>query len=241
MQILKLFLLLSVAAACHNSPGVKQAKAVQGVGQNQFHPILSEGTYSVEFYTNKEITTEQKLVLRKTVKLIERNKKAQEFYSLIAEGNNPTYNPASGISRNDYNLLTALFSAHDTVKQTGRLQISREGNLIKFRGEGKLSLLDSVFVDISRKSASFKHNTLSLDTASLDLSQEDVPAGEQIESYEFYKGPGGILGLTGMNGSYELLIGKLIPGGKIYLTFFAKETNLIEHPVPEYITLYIKM
>jgi hypothetical protein len=241
MQILKLFLLLSVASACQNSPGVKKSKSVQAVGQNPFHPFLTEGTYTVEFYSNKEITAEQKQVLRKTAKLVETNKQAQEYYRRIAEGEKPAYYTASGISRNDYNLLTALFSAHDTIKQTGRLQISREGNLIKFRGEGKLSLLDSVFLDISRKSASFKHNTLSLDTAALDLSQEDIPTGEQIESYVFYKGPDGILRLTGMNGSYELLIGKLIPGGKIYLSFFAKETDIAEHPVPEYVTLYIKL
>jgi hypothetical protein len=60
-----------------------------------------------------------------------------------------------------------------------------------------------------------------------------------LETYEFYSGPDGLLGLTGLDGVYELLIGKLMPSGRTYLSFFARQPDFIEHPIPAYITVIL--
>jgi hypothetical protein len=89
------------------------------------------------------------------------------------------------------------------------------------------------------KSVSFKQYSMSLDKDSIDLSGEDIPKGDTIEFYEFYKGPDEILGLTGLDGVYELLICKLKPSNKTYLSFFARQPDNIEHPIPGFITVII--
>ena len=80
---------------------------------------------------------------------------------------------------------------------------------------------------------------MSLVKDSIDLSSDDIPKGDKIEIYEFYRGPDGILGLTGLDGAYELLIGRLKPSDRTYLWFFARQPDIIEHPIPEFITVII--
>ena len=100
-------------------------------------------------------------------------------------------------------------------------------------------MLDSVIVNINNKSASFKQYNMGLVKDSIDLSSDDIPKGDTIEIYEFYRGPDGILGLTGLDGTYELLIGRLKPSDRTYLWFFARQPDMIEHPIPEFITVII--
>src|SRR5688572_16705042 len=102
----------------------------------------------------------------------------------------------------------------------------RDGNHFKFQGEGRLSILDSVIININNKTASFKKYNMSLVKDSIDLSSDDIPEGDTIEIYQSYRGPDGILGLTGLDGAYELLIGKLKPSGRTYLSFFARQPDI---------------
>ncbi len=206
---------------------------------NEFHPFLKEGSYKVEYYPNKQVTAGQKQLLQKLSKLIETNSRTQKYFRQIQEGESPTYNSNIGISKQEYNQLIELFSNRKPEKLNGTLKIIRDGNHFKFQGQGKLSLLDSVTISINNKSVSFKQYSMSLNKDSIDLSGEDIPKGDTIEFYEYYKGPDGILGLTGLDGIYELLICKLKPSNRTYLSFFARQPDNIEHPIPEFITVII--
>jgi len=144
-----------------------------------------------------------------------------------------------GITRQEFSRLIDLFSYKAPRKFNGTLTVSKAENRLIFKGDGRLSILDSVTVTINSISASFKQYNLSRSKDSIDLSNEDIPKGDTLETFEFYNGPDGILGLTGLDGVYELLIGKLKPSGRTYLSFFARHPDNLEHPIPEYITVIL--
>lgn len=206
---------------------------------NEFHPFLREGSYKVEYYISKEVTARHKQLLKKLSKLIETNKQTQKYFRLIEEGGKPAYSSNIGISKEEFNQLIELFSYKEPEKLNGTLNIIRDGNSFKFEGQGRLSLLDSLTINMNSKSVSFKQYSMGLLKDSIDLSGEDIPKGDTIEFYEYYKGPDGILGLTGLDGTYELLVAKLKPSNKTYLSFFARQPDNIEYPIPDLINVII--
>lgn len=230
---------MTIATSCQNSSGVSIPATRDLEASSEFHPYLNEGIYKVEYYPSIEVTAGDKQLLQKLSKLIETNSRTQKYFRQIEEGGKPAYNSNIGISRQEYNRLIDLFSYKATGKFNGTLTVSKVGNRLVFKGDGRLSLLDSVTVTITSISASFKQYNMSRSKDSVDLSNEDIPMGDTLEAFEFYSGPDGILGLTGLEGVYELLIGKLKPSGKTYLSFFAKQPDNSEHPIPEYITVVL--
>ncbi len=240
MHLLIFSLLLAVITSCNNNSSGVGLRMPEHPGFNsEFHPLLKEGTNEVEYFSSKEVTVRHKQLIKKLSKLIETNSRTQKYFRQFEEGEKPEYNSSIGISRHEYNQLNELFSNKEPKKDNGSLTIIREGNYFKFQGEGRLSLLDSIIVNINNKSASFKQYNMSLVKDSIDLSNYDIPKGDIIEIYEIYRGPDGLLGLTGLDGTYELLIGKLKPSSRTYLFFFARQPDLIEHPIPEFITVII--
>jgi hypothetical protein len=238
MRLFIFLLPLTIITSCNNNSGGVRVRIPQNPGiTNEFHPFLKEGMNEVEYFASKEVIARHKQLIKKLSKLIETNSRTQKYFRQIEEGGKPVYNSNIGISRQEYDELNELFSYKEPKKENGRLTIMRDGNHFKFQGEGRLSLLDSVIVNINNKTASFKQYNMSLVKDSIDLSSDDIPKGDTIEKYEFYRGPYGILGLSGLDGSYELLIGKLKPSGRTYLSFFAKQPDIIEHPIPELITV----
>jgi hypothetical protein len=206
---------------------------------NQTHPLLREGSYKVEYYTNKEVTAGQKQLLKKLSKLIETNKQTQKYFRQIEKGEKPAYSSNIGISKQEFNQLIELFSHKESGKLNGTLKIIRDGSRFKFEGQGRLSLLDSLTISMDSKSVSFKQYSMGLIKDSIDLSGEDIPEGDKIQLYEYYEGPDGILGLTGLDGRYELLLAKLKPSNKTYLSIFARQPDYIEHPIPDLINVII--
>jgi len=240
MHPLIFLLLLTIITSCNNNSGGLRLPMPQNPDvSNEFHPLLKEGMKEVEYFASKEVSAKHKKLIKKLSKLIETNSRTQKYFHQIEEGGKPEYNSNIGIGKQEYDQLNELFSSNEPKKENGRLTIMRDGNHFKFHGEGKLSLLDSVIVNINNKTASFKKYNMSLVKDSIDLSSDDIPKGDKIEIYEFYRGPDGILGLTGLDGAYELLIGRLKPSDRTYLWFFARQPDIIEHPIPEFITVII--
>lgn len=231
--------LIFLVTGCNSNSGLKNDKAKNLVLNNQFHPILVEGVYNATYHCNKEITLAQSRILKKVDSIFKVKNYDQGFLQQIENGEKPMYNTKFGISKIEYLSLLDIFSLEKQQNQTGKLVIKRDGDYIKFQGEGHLAILDSVFLNLKNKSVTYKNINLFQNIDSLDFSNEDIPKGDFLKSYEFYSGPDGILGLTGLNGSFELLIGKLEPSGNIYISFFAKETDNLLKPIPEYITAYI--
>ena len=206
---------------------------------NDFSLFLREGSYKVEYYTSTEVTARQNQILKKLSKLLETNEQTQKYFREIEEGGKPAYSSKIGISEQEFNQIVEFFSYKEPEKLNGILKIIRDGNSFRFEGQGRLSLLDSLTINMDSKFVSFKQYSMSLVEDSIDLSDEDIPDGDTIVFYEYYKGPDGILGLTGVEGIYELLIAKLKPGNKTYLSFFAKHPDTIEHPIPDLINVII--
>lgn len=239
MRLFAFFQILIIITSCNHSGGVRTPIAQNLYANNEIHPFLKEGSYKVDYYPSKEVTTRHKQLLKRLSKLIETNIETQKYFRQIEEGGKLVYDSTIGISKQEYNQLIELFSYKEPVKLIGILNITRDGNRFKFQGQGRLSLLDSVTISITNNSATFKQYRMSLVKDSIDLSGEDIPKGDTIESYKFYKGPDGILGLMGTDAVYELLICKLKPSNRTYISFFAKLPDKIEHPIPDFITVII--
>ena len=240
MRLFTFILLLTTITSCNNNSGGVRVRIPQNpYTNNELYPFLKEGMSEVEFFASTEVTARHKQLIKKLSKLIETNSRTQKYFLQIEEGGKPIYNSNLGISRQEYNQLNELFVYNKPKKEKGSLTIKRNGNHLMFQGEGRLSLFDSVLVNINNKTATFKQYNMSLVKDSIDLSSNDIPEGDTIDIYEFYRGPDGILGLSGLDGRYELLIGKLKPSGKTYLSFFARQPDIIEYPIPESITVII--
>jgi hypothetical protein len=230
---------MAILTSCNNSGSIKMPKADGIEPANEFHAFLKEGVYKAEYYSSNEVTPEQKLLLQKLSKLIETNKKTQDFFSKLGRNEKPVYSSAIGISRKEYNDLIDLFSYKVPEKRNGTLTIIRAGSEFNFKGVGGLSIFDSVTVKLNGETATFKQYNMSRIKDSIDLSKEEIPKGDTLADFELFGGPDGILGATGLDGEYELLIGKLKPGGRIYLSFFARQPDIINHPVSDYITVIL--
>lgn len=237
MRLITFILLLFIITSCNNSGGVRLSKLQNPDFNKETYAFLREGSYKVEYYASKELTAVQKQLLKKLSKLIETNKKTQEYFSQIEKGEKPAYSSNIGVSKQEFNQLIELFSQKKSDKLNGTLKIIRDGDSFKFEGQGRLSLLDSFTIRTNIKLVSFGQYDMSLIIDSVDLTEEDIPAGDTIESYEYYKGPDGLLGLTGLNGRYELLLAKLKPSNKTYLSIFARQPDNVEHPIPDLINI----
>ena len=73
----------------------------------------------------------------------------------------------------------------------------------------------------------------------IDVTNDDIPRSDTLKDFTIYQGPVGVIGLDKRFGEYELIIGKLRPSGKTYISLFVIEPNSIDHPIPEYITVII--
>jgi hypothetical protein len=237
MHIFALLLFLAVVTSCQNSGGRKLPNTRESELNSEFHPFLREGEFNVEYYSGKIATPEQRKIFRKLSSHIKVNAKAQKFIEHISDGEKLGYTSDLGISKKEYTSLVDLFSYKDPEKSSGTLTVIRDGNNFSFKGIGGLSLLDSVSVKLNSKTAFFKQYSMDRAKDSTEVEPDEIPDGDKLDDFELYIGPEGILGLTGLDGEYELLIGRLKPSGRIYLHFFAKQPDNIEHPIPEHITI----
>lgn len=240
MRQISFLLLFVIVFSCNSPTREKKPFLKNTVNKTGLYPILTEGDYTVDYLTNKEITSVQQALLHKVAELIRSGKSAAAYQQLFQDGSLPAYEPAMGISRKEYDQLIALFSDSEPLKMKGTLKIRRQGDRFSFEGQGRLSLLDSLVVNLDKQSAIFRHYNLGLVKDSIDLSGEDIPLGNSIEEYAYFKGPDGILGLAGMEGSVELLIATLKPEYNLYLSFIVRPPADSEDPFPKFISAISK-
>ena len=234
-----LLFIVIMTASCKNS-GSKSTMGSDKLVANYDTGILKEGIFKASYHVNPQLTTDQKLLLKKFTKILETDTIARRHFDQGEWDEIPPYHKNSGFSQQEYYRLTNLFTEEEPEKGNGMLTIIKDGDHFRFKGEGRLSLLDSVSINMKKRSALYKIYSLALAKgARIDLSGERIPAGDTLYRYEYYDGPDGILGLTGLEGEYELLLGKLSPGGKTYISFYAREYTTIEAAFPEYITLVL--
>lgn len=239
MPIFPLLFLLVLFTSCENSTSKRMPVPEGGPVQVASHSFLKEGVYKVDYYARKEATAGEKKVLEKVSKLMETNSRTQRFFSEIDEGKKPSYSPGIGISKAEYDQLTEFFANTRPGKFSGTLSIKKEGDRLVFNGDGRLSILDSVTINIMSVSATFGQHTMRRLTDSVDLSDVYIPGNDTLQTFELYNGPDGIMGLTALGGVYELLVGKLVPGDKRYLSFFYKAPAGSDQPFPEQVIVII--
>lgn len=201
--------------------------------------FLKEGLHKVEYYASKEVTPQQVKLLKKLADLLKNNKNTQQFFNEASNGEMSKFTSNIGLTKREYDQLIDIFLYSSREKKTGTIIIARKQDVLFFKGEGPLIVLDSLNINLHTKTASFKQNEMKIVSDSLDLEDLEIPQGDTLKDVELYRGPSSLMALTGLSDRFELLIGKLRPSGRIYLSFFARYFENIEHPIPEYITVII--
>jgi hypothetical protein len=194
--------------------------------------LLLPGTYKVEYLSNKELSNEQKEILHKLFKLSSTNEYAKQFLENTTVIDLPEFDHHIGISKAEYDRLKPFFILQGPLPQTGTVTLEQFGNTVRFKGTGQLALLDSLTVDVKTYSATYKEFSLVQNLDGYNVIKEFLPKGDSLEVKHFFRGPERLTGM--LFGQYILLIGKLKPSGKTYLSFYAKLPPTIEKWVPEY-------
>ena len=236
MRFLLLFFILS---SCNYSASVNTQDNLDVEKSVQQAIFLKEGVHNVEYYASKEVTPQQVKLLKKLAELLKNNKSTQQFFNEASKGNMPEFTSKIGLTRKEYNEIVDIFLYSSLEKKTGTIIIARNQDVLFFKGEGQLIVLDSLNIHLDSKTASFKQNEMKIVSDSLDLEDLEIPQGDTLQDVKLYRGPSSLMAFTGLSDRFELLIGKLHPSGRIYLSFFARYFDNIEHPIPEYITVII--
>jgi hypothetical protein len=237
MRLLSVFLLFVIILSCNPSGGADVPRIKTSNGSEIKYSYLRSGTYQVEYYASKEPGVADRALLQRVSVLIRNNKQTAAYFREMAEQPVPAYRSDVGLTKAEYDRMVAIFSYKEPERLNGKLEIVRSNNRFRFNGEGRLSLLNELSVDEELGTASFRQVEMISVNDSLDLFWERIPDGDTIVSYRFYRGPAGLLALSGLEGEYELLVCKLAPGKRTYLSFYARSLGDIEHPVPEFITV----
>src|SRR5688572_27257276 len=136
------------------------AENVLPYAESSLSKLFTSGQHNASLITNKDITTEQKSVLQKLLNIIESNPKIQDEVDIILKNpelvNSTQLDKVLGLNKKQFNLLLSIFNKKETSTENGIITISKDGGRITFRGSGRFSILDSLIINSSDSSATFK-------------------------------------------------------------------------------------
>jgi len=236
---MRTLILLLLFYSCTNRDGGGKSELARVKVGKELHSILKEGDFEVDYFANKQLTDYENEVLLKLGKFFDGDHpEAESFLKELDADPKLQYRSGIGLSRKEFDTLKAFFGPRTPIKKTGKLRIAREGNNLTFQGTDQLGLLDSLIIIDGGGLVTLGETRLLHYEDSIDLSQEYIPDGEIISDYEFYVGPQGFLSGTAIMGTYELLIGKLNPSQKTYISLYVMPpSNKNKHGLPMFVHL----
>lgn len=164
-----------------SSPGATEEPPLSvSKGVEVKYHYLQSGVYQVEYFASRELSTADRTLLRKVSELIRHNKKTAAYFWEMSEKKVPVYRSDVGLTRAEYDQLAAIFSYKEPERLSGSLEIIKDGERIRFKGEGRLSLLNDLYVNETIGEASFRQVQMTVRNDSLDLSQERIAVGDTI-------------------------------------------------------------
>ena len=137
-------------------------------------------------------------------------------------------------------MLTNIFAFEKPKEAKGRFQVLQKEEVIGFKGEGVLRLFDSITISPLLDRVYFKSYALSYDSSDIDISAAIVPAGDTLSYFRLFEGPSGLSSLIGLDGKYQLVIGKLQPSGRTFLFIHSRQPDIMGHPIPEFCSIIIE-
>ncbi len=205
---------------CNNSTGHKLR--INNTEDNLYYlnPYFKEGKNDVTYYASKELTNAQKYLLQKVVKLAMDNERTAYFFNEIKKSGTAIFSNEIGITRKEFDNLVQIFTNDEPSEKKGVIEIRRDKDYFEIKGVGQLRLFDSLRINTKDSIALYKKIDLQTPKGSFNLAYDNIPRGELLDSVLFLKGPVGIAGLIDINGTYELIIGRLKPSGRTYLFFY---------------------
>jgi hypothetical protein len=229
-----------ICYSCQNSAVSYKPTADRTKQTKPVDSFLRAGVYNVIYYASKQMNGEEKALLGKTAQLIKTNKHTRLFFDQLSKGETPAFTTKMGLRKKEFMKLTGIFAYEKPKEARGKLQIVQKGDFIGFKGGGALHLFDSVIISFFLDHVYFRNFDLANDSSDIDLSSALIPAGDTLSDFRLFEGPAGLSGLMGLNGKYQLIIGRLRPSGRTYLLLNARKPEIMEHAIPEYCSIIIE-
>ena len=144
------------------------------------------------------------------------------------------------LSKQEWRKLNDVLRMDQLIEYSDTLDIVNNESSFSFRGRGRLGLLDSLRINLNSGNASWGEISLDLVVDSVDISLPEMMTGDSLANYQLYRGPGGLLGLVPSIGKCEVLIGRLVPGNRLYIEFYTNIASESGLPVPELIIVVLE-
>lgn len=227
--------------SCNNNATGKRGRDDGLFNQNKLNALFIEGQHKASLISNKQLTVIQQNVLNKSVNLIKNNEALQyEFYKIAENPESFDFNKNIGLSKKEFDILLSIFASDETSKEQELLSIIKESNLIQFKGSGRLSVLDSLVLNVKDTLAVFKTSQLSYYTPDSSYhTNEFIPPGDKLTNIFPFDGPSGLLKLMPMNNKYFLLVGQLKKSSKTYLYFYLQEQLEFDKPFNQFYSIIL--
>jgi len=160
--------------------------------------LFNSGIHKVRFMVSKSLTSDEKITYRRL------------WYKTM-KGDSSNLN---ALSKSERDTLMNMLYHRDQIVGDGEMSIKNSGSKIHFHGDGKLSVFDSLTIDLNDSSAMFGGNSLSLgDTSKIS---EVAPDSDYLELPLVYRETHDVSWYRCPN-VYILCIARLGRSGKTFL------------------------
>ncbi len=229
VRCLLLILFSLTIQTCNNSYNRKYSERTEY--QLTLLKLLKNGKHTVTYLTHEEKTAKQSEVLKKYMNaVLSNNDWYLGFYDSLLKGKKLVYETKMGISKNEFDTLLIIFN-NRLFLQKGEISIKVDENKIEFKGDGKLSIFDSLIINLNDSSVIYKDYRLII-TDSIAINVDSLPNNESLKSPYIYKGPLSVMSIIPIfdDRKYRLVLGHLGKSGKTYLDFRSMEPGEFNIP-----------
>lgn len=228
--------LVFVLVSCGQPGKVNIAETKSSAYETELRAGLQSGAYLVTYHAHKMPRDERLRAVQGAGKLFKDAGILSDTLHRYDNIESILYSDSSGLMPQQLTSLLEAITLDDLEVFTDTLEITASENSLLFRGRGRLNFLDSLQIFFESEIASWRETSLELVPDSLTLPLPELTRGDSWISYQIYRGPGGMLGLVPAFGESELIVGRISPGNRFYLSFFINMMTAEGFALPELIT-----
>lgn len=227
MKFFYTFIILCSFIVASAQDSTRVTYSITGDAKKDLVNMLPVGTYLVQSVDSIKSSPRNKELSIKLQEAIQQNMEwFKDYVKTQKEGEPMDYHPKLGLTESEYAELKVSMETVELVPvDAGLLEIFRNNNLLTFKGEGKLELLNHVTVNTTKNEITFGKYTMQI-SDSTSINEGKNPYISPRKGYEWtYSDPADIttvdfskLGSLNVT-SLELDICRVSTSGKTFLKF----------------------
>jgi len=145
------------------------------------------------------------------------------------------------LTKSEAEVLLSIFDKKETLVEKGTVVVSKDGNQITFKGNGRLSILDALVINTNDTTAIFKESKLEFYHSEMLAHTKTLsPHGDTLQTIYPFTGPLGVTGLLPTGNKYTLLVARLSNTEKTYLYLKTQEKFDPERPFDQFYSIILE-